>query len=622
MKTIIFALVGIFGAVLCANAQVDINTNLLGFGSGTSPDTGVSRDSAGVLDIGNGTSANKSGGLNLLNITATGTIQAATLNATTQINVNSVQIASTNLLDGTSLASLTGTQNLTNKTLGSFFLMVGSTSGTATIQTAPVAGTPTLTWPTTSGTILNSAMASCQILDTAICTTAVDSNGNPNFLNVSSTSIQILGGTTPVSYFVAGVYQQINSTLTITNCGTQPCYSTPAGETEFFIFVKQDTSNANPVAADLVITNCVPLVSYTAPSGCSGVSTTNPQYWFNLSTNQMMACTGSCGTSTNFTVQNSILLGVAAISHTPSVDAVLAMPYRLNPYEQFKQFSDGSGGPLALTTGTTAEDGEFHYSSCLLSSATLSHSNPSNTLNTPGLLISCQTPMLVVGTGSINVSGNARVGGTGGISTCSAVASASGFGGGGGGSGSASTGTSFGCAGGSHAAFCCSATTSVGAGAGGATAGASGSAGGNSNAGWAGSGGLSPMSSRDLMPYAWGMGAPGAVGAGGGSGHGSGGNGGSGGGVAVVKVPSLYVGASASINCNGTAGGNGTSTGGAPTGGGGGGGGGGTCGYITVFSENGTTGITANGASGGTGGTSAGNGGSGGNGNIVAVKLW
>ena len=85
--------------------QVDINTNLLGFGSGTSPDTGVSRDSAGVLDIGNGTSADKSGGLNLLDITATGTIQAATLNATTQINVNSVQIASTNLLDGTSLAS-------------------------------------------------------------------------------------------------------------------------------------------------------------------------------------------------------------------------------------------------------------------------------------------------------------------------------------------------------------------------------------------------------------------------------------------------------------------------------------------------------------------------------------
>ena len=131
----------------------------------------------------------------------------------------------------------------------------------------PVAGTPTLTWPTTSGTILNSAMASCQILDTAICTTAVDSNGNPNFLDVSSTSIQILGGTTPVSYFVAGVYQQINSTLTITNCGTQPCYSTPAGETEFFIFVKQDTSNANPVAADLVITNCVPKFFLHGPVG-------------------------------------------------------------------------------------------------------------------------------------------------------------------------------------------------------------------------------------------------------------------------------------------------------------------------------------------------------------------
>lgn len=619
MRNLVLTIAGLVIAVAYASGQVDINTNLLGFGSGTSPDTGVSRDSAGVLDIGNGTSANKSGGLNLLNITATGTIQAATLNATTQINVNSVQIASTNLLDGTSLATLTGTQNLTNKTLGSLFLMVGSTSGTATIQTAPVAGTPTLTWPTTSGTILNSTMASCQILDTAICTTAVDSNGNPNFLNVSSTSIQILGGTTPVTYFVAGVYQQINSTLTITNCGTQPCYSTPAGETEFFVFVKQDTSNANPVAADLVITSCVPLVSYTAPSGCSGVSTTNPQYWFNLSTNQMMVCTGTCGTSSNFAAQKAIMLGVAAISNTPTVDAVLAMPYRLNPYEQFKQFSDGSGGPLALTT-TTTQDGEFHYSSCLLSgSATLSHSNPSNTLNTPGLLISCQTPLLLVGSASINVSGNGRAGGAASTSACSNVIVASGFGGGGGGSGGASA-TNAGCTGGSHAAFCCSATTSVGAGGAGAIGGA-GTSGGSSNAGWVGSGGVLPMSSRDLMPYAWGMGAPGAVGSGGGAGHGSGGAGGSGGGVAVVKTPAVYVGTSASINCNGTAGGAGTS-GSAPNGGGGAGGGGGTCGYMAVFSENGTTGITANGASGGTGGTSAGNGGSGGNGNIVAVKLW
>lgn len=604
---------------LSASAQVDINTNLLGFGS-TSVDTGISRDSAAVLDIGNGTAGNKSGGLNLLNITATGTIQAATLNATSQVQVNSVQIASTNLLDGTSLATLTGTQNLTNKTLGSLFLMVGSTSGTATVQTPAVAGTPTLTWPTVTGTILNSAMASCQILDNAICTTSVDSNGNPNFLSISGTSIQ-LGASGSITYFVGGIYQQINSTLTITKCGTAPCYSAPGAETEFFIFVQQDTANLNPVASDLIITSCVPLVSYVAPSsGCSTVSSTNPQYWFNLSTNLMMVCTGTCGTSTNFSAQNTIMLGVAAISSNPTVDAVLAMPYRLNPYEQFKQFSDGSGGALALTSGTTPQDGEFHYSSCLVSSATLSHSNPSNSVNTPGLLIDCQTPMLIVGSGSVNVSGNGRVGPTGTTSGCTSVASASGFGGGGGGSGSSTSGVNLGCNGGSHAAFCCSATTSVGAGVGGMTAGASGGAGGNTNAGWAGSG-VVPMSSRDLLPYAWGMGAPGAAGGGGGSGKGSGGAGGGGGGVAIVKVPSLYVGSSASINCNGAAGG----AGGGPTpfGGGGGGGGGGTYGYIAVFSTNGTTNITANGGSGGSaGGSGAGAGGTGGSGNLVAVKLW
>ena len=115
-----------------------------------------------------------------------------------------------------------------------------------------------------------------------------------------------------------------------------------------------------------------------------------------------MACTKFLRNDTNFTVQNSILLGVAAISHTPSVDGeVLAMPYRLNPYEQFKTIS--------AMVRRTARPNDWHHSRGrrvslfelpALSSATLSHSNPSNTLNTPGLLISCQTPMLVVGTGS------------------------------------------------------------------------------------------------------------------------------------------------------------------------------------------------------------------------------
>lgn len=41
-------------------------------------DTGLSRDSAGVIDVGNGTSADKSGSINLTNLTASGTVRANT----------------------------------------------------------------------------------------------------------------------------------------------------------------------------------------------------------------------------------------------------------------------------------------------------------------------------------------------------------------------------------------------------------------------------------------------------------------------------------------------------------------------------------------------------------------
>jgi hypothetical protein len=183
-----------------------------------------------------------------------------------------------------------------------------------------------------------------------------------------------------------------------------------------FVFAQQDLTNAGVQLLDLVITSCPPLISYSLPPACNnagaggvaGQGTPNPQFWFDLATNQMLSCTSGslCNTPTNYSANPAILLGVVSVSST-TVLATLGVPYRENPYFIYQNFSDGSAGSLELNTGaTTTQDGEFHYSAVMIwNGSTLKHSVPSSTLNTPGLLLASQTPVLIYGSSALGGAG-------------------------------------------------------------------------------------------------------------------------------------------------------------------------------------------------------------------------
>jgi hypothetical protein len=464
----------------------------------------------------------------------------------------------------------------------------------------------------------------CPQPNNAICSSALSGTETPLYIGTSGTSITILGATTPLVYYIAGQYQTINTTLTIPNCGSQPCWTTPAGETEIFIFALLDTTNwASIPLADIAITTCPLLISYVPPPNCAAASSTNLQFFFNLGTNQMMACNGagSCGTFSNFTAKAAILLGVAMVSTTPTVDGVVGMPFNMDPTYIYENFGDGSSGSKVLTSGTTTQDGVFKYSNFSMSNATLQHTQVAGSVNTPGLLVYSQTPVILAdaqGASTINVNGLSLAGPTGTAGTCTTSNSAFGRSGSGGGSGGASS-TNAGCKGEAHYSW----GFQVAGGGGAGTAGSPGTAGqsGQSwNTGWAAGGvDLQPMS---LEYYADGFGSPGAAGAGVSAG-GTGGNGGTGGGVAVIKTPSINVVSGSTMSANGTVGTIGTTS--TTSGGCGGGGGGGTAGYIAGFSVNGVAGITASGAIAVTTCTGlspeSSNGGAGGAGHVVAVRV-
>jgi hypothetical protein len=377
---------------------------------------------------------------------------------------------------------------------------------------------------------------------------------------------------------------------------------------------------------DVEATTCVPVISYAAPADCGTESTQNPQYWFQLSSNSWYRCTSTCGTPSNFTSnpQPAILVGTNA-SVTGSGLGTVTMPFRMNPQDVYRRFGDagslnqGNGftiNVLSFVDGAThTVDGQLNVAQCFLAktSTVLQHTQFSASVDSPGILIKSQTPCMVLNNATVNVNGLGRAGSTGIAGVCAAAPAANGFGGSGGGSGGASI-TNAGCVGGGHTMWFASSFSSSGgtagtiAGAGGVGSAANGSL----------TAGYGVPSLQDLSMWAGGSGAGGGTGAGVAAG-GVGGTGGSGGGVAIFMAPSFTMAASASISCNGTAGGNGTTV--TSGGGGGGGGGGGSCGYIAGFSTAGTTGITASGGGAGTAGTSGGAGAAGGAGNVVAISI-
>lgn len=498
----------------------------------------------------------------------------------------------------------------------------GGGSGTVTqVQTtAPLSGGPI----TTSGTVScptclvpNSALGtpasgelkngtvnggtfpgifSCEILDNAICTSAVDASGNPSFLaTAAGVALPINGGTTPLVMFIAGVYQNLNTNVTLTVPSTTAVQQ--------WILALQDTTNANMVAADFEAMNTAPFYQYTAPtcpSPSPALSSTNPSFWYNLASNVSELCTSNAG---SYSPVASMVIGTIYVDATPKVLQVLTEPYRLSPYVRFQNFGNGSNGVLTVTSGTTAINTHQQYQSVLVTGGTLAHTSLVGTLQN-GVTFQSQSPVMIIVAGAVNVAGLGRTGGAGSTGAGVTGESLPGIGGAGGGGGGSGTVSAAGGAGSGHAVWIGQGTS------GGGTAGlATPTAGGNGT-----------LTSVPLPPF---LGFSNeCAGGGGGSGAGdatsAGGGGGNAGGSIFMKMPSLLASIGTTISAAGTNGSNGA---GGNAGGGGGGGGG--CVIINaVFFNVAAATVTVAGGSAGAGVGTGTAGGTGGAGVLQENRLW
>jgi hypothetical protein len=452
---------------------------------------------------------------------------------------------------------------------------------------------------------------SCAVLDTAICTSAT-SSGNPSFLSAGSgATINVDGSTTPLIYFVAGAYQSVTSLLTVTP-------PTPAADVLFFVFAKQDTTNAHPVSADLVVTDIPPCFSYVSrldasnpcqAPGVNNASASNPAIWFDLASNTTKICTattqcGSAGTGPYTVTTPMIPLGVALITSAPAIRAVLAEPYGLNQYDRVTKFGFSSSSTGGVITGsTTCAQGISVLQRIAIDGGTFAEATASS--NNIGCIAYSQTPVIITNTGSFGKAGSGLAG-TAGTANANSTAGTQGGMGGAGASGGGGTANTSGAGGGQILPGRMNLTNNGGAAA---------SAGNNGTAGSASIlNALPPGSSTSSFFYSW-RGASASGGAG--EAGSTGGAGGAGGGVHVLFAPSILLDTGSTATSAGGAGANGTGTNSS----GGGGGGGGLLILGGGFVINSGT-VSIAGGAGGTGVGTGHTGGAGGNGVSQVIKLW
>jgi hypothetical protein len=432
--------------------------------------------------------------------------------------------------------------------------------------------------------------------DNTILSSSVDASGNPNFLGTAAnTVLPINGGSTSLVMYIAGLKQTLNTNVTLTLPVT--------ASVQQWILAKQDTVNANLVAADFLGMNTAPAYAYaapTCPSPSPALSATNPAFWFDLSTGLSKLCTTNAG---SYAASPSIVLGVVDVNATPLIDFTLSEPFRLSPFKRIELFGTGSDGTLAVTSGTTTIDVFKQYASATVTGGTLNGTAYSATNTTvTGVAFQSQNPVMIIG-GTVTQTGKGRVTaspGTG-VGANGSQGSLGGSGGGGGGSGttSAAGGT-----GGNHYGVTTFATNAQGGTAGAATP----------TAGGAGT------ASAAMYPYMYYLsncaGASGGNGAG--DGTNNGGQGGAAGGTIFIKAPSILVASGISVVANGGNGGNG-----AAGNAGGGGAGGGGCLFLNggFVSSSGAT-ITAASGSVGTHAGTGSDGGLGGVGVVQQNRLW
>lgn len=120
-----------------------------------SSDTGVSRCSANAVCLGNGSAADHTAqvkaGSYIAGTGAGGLVSAGTVDVTVGFTKNSAPLAVTDLAGASNFATKTGTENLTNKSLGNSAGFVGATSGSPHLKVDDVAGNEDYFMPTDTG---------------------------------------------------------------------------------------------------------------------------------------------------------------------------------------------------------------------------------------------------------------------------------------------------------------------------------------------------------------------------------------------------------------------------------------------------------------------------------------
>lgn len=242
-------------------------TGIFAFNSGsnpqTAPDTGLSRSSAGVILVGNGTSGSSSG-----------TITATTVNGTT-VNQNSVQVVSaagtgltktTNSLAVNTSQNIATLSNLTSngliKTSGGVGTLSIATAGTdyqgvITLTTTGTSGASTLIGttlniPTYAGTTYSAGTG------LTLTTTTFSVNTSQNISTLSNLTsngfVKTSGGTGALSIDTS-TYLTTNQTITlsgaVTGSGTTAITTTLATIANNTVLLNNSGATASPVATAL-----------------------------------------------------------------------------------------------------------------------------------------------------------------------------------------------------------------------------------------------------------------------------------------------------------------------------------------------------------------------------------
>ncbi len=411
--------------------------------------------------------------------------------------------------------------------------------------------------------------------DNTISIGAVDGSFNPSFLTVSGGLVTINGATTNFVAFIDGQRMIVS---------TNQVSSTSLAVSSFnFVYLKKD---ATIISADLAATTFLPVYGRTQPT-CS--STATPQFWFDTATRKMK----SCASSGSYAANPVIFLGVIATDASNVSLGIAHEPWRLDPYTRVREFGTGADGLTSVAT-TVTNDGWKQYSALEITTGGILQHTAISSPSSPGLIAYSQNPVLVVGTGKIDLAQLGRAGATGAVGVGPA-GNGCGWGGAAGGGGSSGT---LGGTGGSRTSF-------FGAVLAGGGAAVSGTSGGTGQAPT----NIPPLSGQMLLISGCGGGA------GAGDGANLGGSGGKGGGGIYLKAPSVIIGASATVDADAGSGGGGA----AGNASGGGGGGGGVIIIDTWFEESSITPTAAAGSGGGHFGSGS-NGGAGGAGIVQVIQ--